>query len=147
MIPAFIDIGGPWKVLPPGVHDATLEEVEERFAISDHRKLLLSGLKRGIDNLAKAGCQEIFLNGSFVTDKPVPKDYDVCWYPDGVDITKLDPVFLDFSDNRREQKRNYYGEYFPAPSLADGLYSFHEFFQIDKDTGEAKGIIRIRLLS
>jgi len=40
MIPAFVDIGGPRKVLPPGVHNATLEEVEKRFAMSDHRKYL-----------------------------------------------------------------------------------------------------------
>ncbi len=145
MIPSFIDIGGPWNVLPPGIHDATLDEVEDRFTGSDHRKLLFSGLKRGIDNLIRAGCKEILLNGSFVTEKPVPGDYDLCWHPDGVDYTKLDPVFLDFSNKREKQKNSYKGEYFPASSLADGAFSFCDFFQIDRDTGKAKGIIRIRL--
>lgn len=145
VIPVFIDIGGPWKVLPPGVHDAKLDDIEARFAISDHRKLLFAGLKRGIDNLSGAGCREILVNGSFVTEKPIPKDYDVCWHPDGVDLAKLDPVFLDFSDNRRRQKSSYYGEYFPSSFLADSTSSFKDFFQVDRDTGKAKGIIRVLL--
>ncbi len=38
MIPKFIDIGSIWKVLPPGIHEATLKEVEQRFAITDGRR-------------------------------------------------------------------------------------------------------------
>ncbi len=144
MIPAFIDIGGPRKVLPPGVHDATLEEVEDRFAMSDHRKYLFAGLKKGVFALRKAGCQKILLDGSFITEKPVPADFDVCWDPVGVDPIKLDPVFLDFSNGRRKQKERFHGEFFPTNFLADGRRFFFDFFQIDKYTGNAKGIICIR---
>ncbi len=130
-------------VLPPGIHDATLDEIEKQFATTDHRKQLFSGLKRGVDNLRKAGCKIIFLDGSFVTDKTVPNDYDVCWHPAGVDPKKLDLVFLDFSDKRKKQKSSYYGEYFPSICLADGHSTFTKFFQNDKNTGKAKGIISI----
>ena len=143
MIPAFIDTGGPWKVLPPGVHVATLEEVENRFAMSDHRKYLFTGLTKGVFALRKAGCRKIFLDGSFITEKPIPADFDVCWDPVGIDPVKLDPVFLDFSDGRKKQKEIFYGEFFPTNCLADGRRFFFYFFQIDKYTGNAKGIICI----
>lgn len=144
MIPDFVDIGGPWKVLPLGVHDATLNEVETHFATSVHRKRLFAGFKEGVLALRKAGCRKIFLDGSFITEKPVPYDFDVCWDTMGVDFAKLNPVFLDFSDNRKNQKDCFHGEFFPIHLLADGKRIFLEFFQIDKDTGGAKGIICIK---
>lgn len=143
MIPDFVDVGGPWKVLPPGVHDATLEEVETRFAISEHRKRLFSGFREGIMALRKAGCRKIFLDGSFVTEKPIPGDFDVCWDHIGVDDAKLDTIFIDFK-RRKKQKERFYGEFFPAHLPADGKTLFLDFFQIDKYTGNAKGIICIK---
>jgi len=144
MIPDFVDVGGPWQVLPPGVHDATLEEIEARFTTSDRRKYLFAGFKSAVVALQNAGCRSIFLDGSFVTTKPMPGDFDVCWDPSGTDDTRLDPVFLDFSDGRREQKKRFGGEFFPTTSLADGAHFFPDFFQTDKYTGSKKGIIRIQ---
>jgi DNA-binding XRE family transcriptional regulator len=144
MIPGFVDIGGPLRVLPPGVHNASLNEVEDRFATSEHRKHLFIGFKNGIENLKKAGCRRVFLDGSFITEKPVPNDFDVCWDSTGVDVKKLDPVFLDFTDMRRKQKKRFYGEFFPASFLADSKHFFLDFFQVDKYTGNAKGIICIQ---
>jgi hypothetical protein len=141
MIPDFVDIGGPWNVLPPGVHHATLEDVETRFATSERRKRLYSGFREGVMALRKAGCRKIFLDGSFVTGKPIPGDFDVCWDPMGVDIAKLDPVFLDFSDGRKKQKEFFHGEFFPVGFPANGKNFFFDFFQIDRYTGNAKGII------
>jgi hypothetical protein len=144
MIPDFVDIGGPWKVLPPGVHYATLEEVETRFATSDHRKRLFAGFREGVMALRKARCRKIFLDGSFITEKPIPADFDVCWDPMGVDISKLDPVFRDFKDKRKKQKDRFYGEFFPTGCIADGKHFFFDFFQIDKYTGNTKGVICIK---
>ena len=145
MIPDSVDIGGPWKVLPPGIHNATLKEIETHFATSEHRKRLFLGFKNGVENLHKAGCCQIFLDGSFITEKTIPNDFDACWDTNGVDVTKLDPVLLDFSDMRKKQKNRYHGEFFPASNLADGKHFFFDFFQIDKYTGKAKGIICILL--
>ena len=144
MIPALIDIGGPWKVLPPGVHDATLDEVKMMYAVNKNREGLFEGFARAFANLQKANCQAVFLDGSFVTDKPKPSDYDVCWLPFGVDTTVLDPVFLDFSNMRKAQKKKYSGEFFPTTSKAALGASFLDYFQKDKHTGQPKGIIRVR---
>jgi hypothetical protein len=144
MIPDFVDTGGPWGVLPPGIHDATLDEIGIRFATSDRREMLFSGFTDGVVALRKAGCRTILLDGSFVTEKPFPGDFDACWYPMGVSDATLDPIFLDFADGRKKQKARFRGEFFPATALADGTHFFPDFFQIDRHTGKAKGIIRLQ---
>jgi hypothetical protein len=146
VIPAFIDIGASWKVLPPGVHDATLQEVQKRFAINEGRERLFSGLFEACRSLAAAGCTTIYLDGSYVTSKPDPGDYDACWDPIGVDIARLDPILRDFSDQRRRQKDRYSGELFPSSARADRTHPFTDYFQFDKETGKKKGIIRVHLL-
>lgn len=143
MIPSLVDVGGPWKVLPPGVHDATMEEAESRFATSDYRKRVFEGFKNGVTALRKAGCRRIFLDGSFVTEKPIPGDFDAYWDDDGVDAAILEPVLLDFFDACRKQKERFQGEFFPASSRADGTNMFLDFFQSDRHTGNAKGIVCI----
>jgi hypothetical protein len=140
-----MDIGAAWKVLPPGVHDATFGEVKRRFATNERRESLHEGLVRGCRSLRSAGCAVVYLDGSYVTEKPTPGDFDVCWDPKGVDPNKLDPVLLDFDDRRRNQKREYGGEFFPSSARADGSRTFVDFFRTDRDTGKEKGIIRIRL--
>jgi hypothetical protein len=64
----------------------------------------------------------------------------------GVDPNRLDPIFLDFSNARAAQKRRFMGEFFPAeiPEGASGK-TFLQFFQIDKETGKAKGIVALDL--
>lgn len=106
----------------------------------------MSGLRAALENLKEAGCRVVYIDGSFVTRKDIPNDYDACWEEAGVDPTALDQVLLIFDPGRATQKAKYMGELFPASVIAntDGL-SFLEFFQTDKDTGRPKGIIAIDL--
>jgi len=145
VIPVLVDIGASWKTLPPGVHDASPEEVREIFAINLRRKALFKGLIRACKSLKSAGCTVIYLDGSYVTEKSIPGDYDVCWDPTNVDLSKLDPIFLDLRNGRASQKSKYGGEFFPSSIKADGSNNFVEYFQVDKETGMEKGIIRIHL--
>ena len=87
-----------------------------------------------------------YIDGSFVTDKVHPNDFDACWEEEGVDPLLLDPVLLTFDSGRSTQKAKYFGELFPASIGAgsEGL-SFLEFFQIDRNSGEPKGIVAIDL--
>jgi len=76
-------------------------------------------------------CRLVYLDGSFVTTKTHPGDFDACWDIQGVDQEALDPVFWDFSRGRAAQKRRFGGEFFPAqlPEGATGR-AFAEFFQV-----------------
>lgn len=145
MIPDFISYPGAlWPLLPPGIHDADMSEIYGRFVVNQRRKDLYVGLKDGLDNLFASGCQQVFLDGSYVTAKPLPNDYEVCWDAEHVDPTSLDPVFLNFDNHRSQQKAKYQGEYFPTVFVegASGK-PFMEFFQKDRETGKPKGIIRV----
>jgi hypothetical protein len=86
------------------------------------------------------------VDGSFVTNKPHPGDFDGCWDVDGVDPDRLDSVLLVFDNRRAAQKAKYGGEMFPA-QLNEGAtgQTFLEFFQVDKATGRAKGIVQLDL--
>ncbi|WP_438023423.1 DUF6932 family protein [Sorangium sp. So ce233] len=133
-------------VLPPGVHLATWEEVRARFGYSAHRRRLLKGLKQVLASLKAAGCLRAYLDGSFVTAKQRPKDFDGCWEEDEVDPDKLHPALLVFDDQRALQKALFGGEMFPASARADTKGSpFLKFFQAQRETDEAKGIIAIDL--
>ena len=109
MIPVSVDIGASCKVLPPGLHVATFDEIEQRFATNRQRMGLQEGFQRGCKSLEAAGCVGVFLDGSYVTDKPVPGDFDACWDPAGVDPAKRNPVLLDFADRRKNQKMKFGG--------------------------------------
>lgn len=146
MIPALITLAGsPWGVLPPGVHSATLVEVGATFAINMWRRNLYDGLLMATTALHVAGCGRIFLDGSFVTAKPRPGDYDACWDPAGIDPRLLDPVFSNFSNKRQAQKDKFKGEFFPSTRLNAPSQPFVDFFQVDRFTGKAKGILLVTL--
>ena len=145
MIPSFVIVPGAlWPLLPPGVHDATLEELRIRYAINDKRKMLFGGFEKAAENIFSAGCPQIFLDGSFVSAKPEPDDYDALWDRRFVDPELIDPVFLDFTHGTVYQKSKYLGEFFPASATeASTRKSFMDFFQLDWVSGTGKGIIRL----
>jgi hypothetical protein len=144
VIPELIDVGGPWKVLPPGVHCASPEAIKERFATNARREYLFGGFLAGFTILRDAGSKAILLDGSFVTDKPEPGDFDCCWDPTSVDVSKLHPTLLDFSNDRAAQKATFRGEFFPSTVPAVPGEFFLSFFQTDKYTGRAKGILLVQ---
>ena len=129
-----------------GVHWATWDEVTATFGITPWRRRLLDGLEMAIDSLRRAGCRTVYIDGSSVTSKEVPNDFDACWEEAGVAPELLDPVLLQFDAGRAAQKARYLGELFPASlgATVEGM-SFLEFFQTDRETGGSKGIVAVDL--
>ena len=147
MIPKLIELAGaPWDVLPQGIHKASFEEVKAAFANNPHRCRLFDGLLAASIRLRSAGCLTIYLDGSYVTGKPHPLDFDVCWEPAGVDLDLLDNVFLNFESGRVAQKTTFKGEFFPSSMMCSDVgSSFLDFFQLERHTGSQKGIVSISL--
>ena len=141
MIPPF---DSPTGYLPPGIHDATWGELVERYGINPYRSRLLDGLLAALRNLRSAGCLVVLLDGSFVTAKLFPGDYDGAWDPSGVDPALIDPVLLTFENKRAVMKAKYLGELFPAAWHAEPGVPFAKFFQRDRD-GIPKGLVRLEL--
>jgi hypothetical protein len=75
-IPDFVE-----NVLPEGVHDCTLTEVEERFGRfqrSDRRMTLTERLKRYLDAARQSGIvKAVVINGSYTTALDEPDDIDL----------------------------------------------------------------------
>ena len=105
-----VEIDPATGYLPPGVHAAEWRELAGRFAGNSHRKRLIAGLLAACRNLAAAGCGELLLDGSFISAKSLPADYDGAWETADVDPSRLDPVLLDFSDRRAAMKAKYLGD-------------------------------------
>ena len=139
MIPPF----EPTGLLPPGIHQSSWEELETRFGGTRHRDRLLAGLTNALHELMRAGCPRVYLDGSFVTAKEQPGDFDLCYETSGVDPALLSPVFFDFRSGRAAQKAKFGGELFPAHVEAAAGYNYLEFFQLDSDSGEAKGVVAL----
>jgi hypothetical protein len=141
VIPEFEEASGN---LPPGIHEASWDEIVERYGHNATRRKQLAGLRLALDELASAGCSTVYLDGSFVTAKEKPGDFDACWEADGVNADDLHPSLLKLRPPRTAQKRRYQGELVIADGLSEPFGSvFVESFQRDPETGEAKGIIRI----
>jgi len=73
MIPPFDKHG----YLPPGIHAATLDEVETRFGCdSELRRAQMESLRWLLCLARRAGVTRLIINGSFVTDVIEPNDVD-----------------------------------------------------------------------
>jgi len=142
MIPDFAASGN----LPSGIHSAVWDELETRYGGTPRRRILLQGLREGLKALQAAGCQRAYIDGSFVTEKLNPNDFDVCWDATGVQGGLLDPVLLDMAHPRTGQKSKFGGEFFLANARATPRGTLYiDFFQQDKRTGDPKGIIELDL--
>ncbi len=143
MIPEFTKEG----FLPLGIYPSELNEIKERFGSSNPRRVkLFKGLVKALNNLKVSGIKKVYLDGSFITSKTNPNDVDGCWEINkNINQQILDPVFLDFSNERKSMKLKYSVEFFPATWIEqDSGYPFVLFFQLNRD-GKRKGIILINL--
>lgn len=141
MLPTFDQKTG---YLPPGTHQLKWKDVVRVFGSNSHRLRLIGGLLAACRSLSKAGCKELILDGSFVTAKLLPQDYDGVWNPDGVNADLLDPVLLDFTGDRAAMKAKYLGDLFPANMTEVSGVCFEEFFRNGRN-GIEKGLVQMKL--
>jgi hypothetical protein len=142
-IPSFLSNG----ILPPGIHPTSWEEFVKRYGVNHKRKIQLNGLHKALEQFEQAGCTCIYIDGSFVTNKKNPGDFDALYELDEVNDQNIDSILLDSTLIGRDKQKKYYeGEFFPAYTKAapDGTI-YLNYFQKDKKTGDPKGIIKINL--
>jgi hypothetical protein len=116
----------------------------DRFGWNERRRGLLDGLAEALELLTTAGCRRAWINGSFVTAKDEPGDVDICWDTTGVDLERIDPIFLDLSRGRGAQKERFGCEFLPNVTEAHSGLVFAEFFQNERG-GSRKGIVVMEL--
>ncbi|MCP3463494.1 hypothetical protein NLN62_24940 [Bradyrhizobium sp. CCGUVB23] len=113
-----------------------------RFGWNNRRRFLLRGMHRALSNLRAAGCVAAIIDGSFVTNKEEPGDYDLAFDPMGMNGGLVDPVLRRHDDGRKAMKAKYFGEVFPwgAEACAVTRLIYLDFFQRDR-SGVAKGVV------
>lgn len=129
------------------------EQVRKRFGFTPRRRWLLKGLRIALDAFWKAGVEEIYIDGSFCTEKPDPGDIDGYWVePDECIYDRIDPYWIDFELRPVPQSGKWkwtmwmeHGvEFFvhPAMQAAPGT-GFPEFFRQDRE-GQPRGVIQLQ---
>jgi len=146
MVPVFNNEG----VLPEGVYEMSFTEFEERFVFNTRRKEIYAAFLILVKDLKAINCRAVYVDGSYVTAKELPKDIDVCWEDDEeIDWKLLDtkyPIFFDLDPPRKAQQLRYRADVFPA-NIYEGNSGklFKDFFQQNKETGNLKGITKINI--
>jgi hypothetical protein len=142
MIPDFTNEG----VLPPGVHRATLRETREKLGFSRRRRDLISGLERALRMMNHCGVERVYIDGSFVTEKPRPGDIDGCYDVErSTELQAMCPIWPPTPANRGLSKAQFGVELFPADTIEGGSgQPFLRFFQSDRQGGP-KGVVLIEL--
>jgi hypothetical protein len=145
-IPAFTSEG----LLPEGVHDCSLTELEERFGqfqTSDIRCRLFERLTRFVHQAAATGLvSAIILDGSFVTSKDNPNDIDlILVLRAGHDLAAVLRPFEYNVISRRQISREFgFDMLLTQEGHSDVAEAIAFFSQVRKRVDVRKGMLRIR---
>lgn len=96
-------------LLPRGMHHAGWSEFTARFGQTDRRHRQTQGLLAALISLQNAGCKRAYVGGSFVTAKENPNDIDYIFEPQGMDMSKLEPMLDRNNYSANRNARGYYG--------------------------------------
>lgn len=147
MLPEF-DIDGD---LPPGIHQATLDELEHRlsrFIVSDRRINLFTSFKQLMAMARGSGIVDrLVVGGSFVTSKPEPNDIDVVIVlPNDLDFDALTPSQYAVTD-RSALRRVLKTGALDLITVRRGTTQMDlvlEFFQSKRDNKQV-GVVEVKL--
>ena len=139
-------------LLPPGVHDMSLEEVGTLFGSfqqNDQRPRLFAKLEELVLEAKVVGfVRFLIIDGSFVTSKPAPGDIDL--------IIVVEPGILDQREwapreynllSRNRLRRRYPFDFFVVPLVSTAYNHYLDFFsKVKNNPGEdRKGVVRVHL--
>ncbi|MGL4552974.1 MAG: DUF6932 family protein [Gemmataceae bacterium] len=144
------------RLLPEGVHDTTLEEVEAALSLSNRRRTLFDGLKQYLAAVRMTGWEcQVLLDGSFVMPSVgEPNDIDlILVLPPDWDLTRRDfkPYEYNVLD-RGHTKRVLKIEVYPVLHDSERFRYFFDLFtqirvewcrQFSLPEDARKGIVRL----
>ena len=145
--------------LPEGIHTMTWIEAHNMFSFSKRREQLLVGIEKIMEILKACGCEYLYLDGSFVTNKLNPNDIDAFFsITNGENINTIykklldrEPFLFPNPENRKFLKQKYGCEVFWENSAAftdmnGNEIPYIEFFQqLNGYPDIKKGIVKIKL--
>lgn len=139
-IPALDERG----LLPAGIHQGSWAEIERVFATSAHRAKLLHSAKAFICRPGEfwqaADGLDLWIGGSFVTDKPTPSDIECTVALTKVSVPLRGQLLALALCRREDIKRDYGVDLVPTLEIA-GHNDLRDFFQyVGPKTAAEKGL-------
>jgi hypothetical protein len=143
----------PDGLLPPGVHDCSIDELRSRFGsfqMSDHRPRLFEKLEQYLNEARQTALVlAVLVDGSFVTSAAAPEDVDVILLlrHDHNFQAELRPFEYNVLSGRQARKR-YHVDAFAAVEGSALAAEYLEFFtRVRESAGRRKGVIRVVLMA
>lgn len=138
-------------LLPPGLHPMDEAQLEAHFVDpfngSATRRTLVSGLRTYLNALRRAGVTfEVWLDGSFTTQKVDPNDVDLVVFADPAELNRLPPAlqtYLRGLFDRTSAKRQFGCDVLFAPSSDPNLRSYWRGWYGFDRLEQPKGIARL----
>jgi hypothetical protein len=139
-------------LLPPGIHDCSLDELRELFGSfqqTERRPALFKKLRELVEQVsAFPFVRSIIVDGSFVTSRPDPQDIDLIVVVDPQILSRtelLNPFEYNAVSSRKLRSR-YSFDVFVTPDGSGAYESYVKFFSRVKESPErSKGLVRLRL--
>ena len=131
MIPEFDDHG----YLPPGIHNATIDEIASRFGVeSELRRVQMESLRWFVTLANRAGVLRVVVNGSFITDTYEPNDVDC--------VLLIEPNYAGNSDTNAELQAGL--PFIQAELLTQVAFDYYVNVIFGSDRfGVSKGVIAV----
>lgn len=140
-----------YGLLPEGIHDCAIEDIQLRLGFNEHRQRLLEGLDGAIQWLKTMPPIEcLIIDGSFVTDKERPGDIDAVAMIANLTEKNQREWVRSWESQKVMIKQNHQVDLYPTV-LGNG-YNFAAFFQYIRPEealergaplGLLKGIVRM----
>jgi hypothetical protein len=130
-------------LLPEGIHEANIQEIEKAFCLSQYRQNLFEDLILFLQTEIQAVGIDIYLAGSFFTDKPMPNDIEVTIPLNTNNLS--DPAIKHIIDlgkpmEHSRLKAMYRVDFYITFEYA-GYNDFRQFFQyVGEKTANVKGL-------
>jgi hypothetical protein len=144
-IPALNDDG----LLPPGIYDCEMAEIQEQFASSKHSAMRRKLFVRLREYVRRAGRSEeiveLIVDGSFITAKEEPQDIDLLVATrKNKQVDVLLPVDYNLV-SRKRVAREFKFDVLAAPSGSRAFQIYVDLFrQVKGQPGLEKGLLRVK---
>ena len=145
-------------LLPPGVHDCTLDEIKQTFAqpgANTRREELWSKLVSFLDWISSfVVFKRVYIDGGFVTNKESPKDIDIVFempFPSSQVLYRMDQRVFDRDYVDREFKLDVYFWWPGVPTPPHDLRLFFQYLKPEEiarrglNPAQKKGILCVEL--
>lgn len=140
MIPGFYD----GEFLPDGDHEATWQEVQDRFGEGETRRRLCQRMSACILQARACGFRGVYLFGSFISSKADPGDIDLLWIYRAGSMETMSPPCRDLL-NYGKMKADFGWDMFCCTDDPDVVEYLLSGWRKNKSKTKQRGLIKIDL--